>query len=663
MTRSCSGGRTRSSLRPIARALRPIPPPRGAGRLLSGLLLALFVVWAAGAQAQGSPHPAMGAGGPSSLPTGDGSIRGAIVDEANPGATADLPVALYALQPDGTPGLGSTKTGADGSFEFADVASDPGIVYLVGVRYEEVPYGERTAFVPGQREIDVRIPVEKPTTDTSGVRVLEKTLRIEALGTRLSVQETQRVENSHSAPIYVPPAARSGKSAPFRARLPEGAVDVQAGIFNADESFDQQGDALAYWGPLYPGEQEIHYGYQLPVAAGASDVTLRERLPLGAGRVRVLTAEHGPRVEAKGFSPGEAEEVDGQSLASLVGGAHAPGDSLTLHIRVPETVRDPNAVSLGGAELSIELDDTVLEVTQTQRIVVAPGAHVAGAPGDPLLRFELPLQAELVGVSSDASQLGIDPVDHGIEVVGPLGPGDHDFAFRYRIPALNGDASLDLRFPRMLPTLLLRAADTGLVIESDRLHRLRPQAMGTRTWMLREAFHVEPDEVVKVRFTALDRGGSSHVAAIGFVLAAAAFVLLFVVSPLRRTRAAGPAEEPERTGLAHERDLVYATLRDLEHDFETGKVAAEDYERSRAELRARAVDLMREEHGAPVAGPPVAAVTAVAAGETPDSPPAVVPTSRFCPACGGRVDASWRFCSHCGAELHPAEAAGSEPVG
>lgn len=265
--------------------------------------------------------------------------------------------------------------------------------------------------------------------------------------------------------------------------------------------------------------------------------------------------------------------------------------------------------------------------------------------------------------------MGVRPADGGIEVYGPLGPGTHDLAFRYRLPAVGGSATLDLQFPMNVPTLLLRTADTGLRIENERLHRLRPEQMGTRMWMLREAFHVEPDEVLHVRFEALPQSGPSMLGGLFFVFVASAFVLMFVVSPLRRSpEKEEEAPEEDRSGLAHERDLLYVTIRDLEHDYETGKVSAEDYEQSRAQLREQAVALMREETLTAPA-PAVAATraaTAVSAPEAASAPAAGTPTGGFCPSCSGVVDPAWRFCSHCGGTLEPAstgEASSSESTG
>lgn len=619
---------------------------------VASLALAALLGPAGAPSAQPNPHPITPDAGPASLPSGPGTIRGVVLDEDAPGQTAGLTVALYALQADGTPGLGSAETRANGHFVFEGVADDPSIVYLVGVRYAGIPWGERTAFVSGQQEIDLVLRVRQPTADASRLRVRDTSLRFEVLGTQIAVEEVHELENPGEAPIWVPEDARSGP-APFAAVLPAGATRFQTGLFNDTASFERQGDRVMYWGPLYSGRQEVRFGYQLPVEPGADRVRIATRFPRGSTGVRIRTPAHGPRIESPALRPGEPGDEDGEDRV-WIAGPQPPGGGFELSLAVPETENRPEAITLQRAELAVELDDTVLEVTESVQLQVAPGASLAGRAGDPLLRFELPPRAELTGLSADADPLGITAVEQGIDVIGPLPPGPHEFAFRYRLPAGPEGATLDLRFPRTLSSLLLRTADTGLVIESERLHRLRPQAMGTRTWMLREAFHVEPHEIVSVRFLPIEAPGSSPAAGLFFVVAAAGLVLLFVVAPLRRTRRVRGREQDDLYGAAHERELVYATIRDLEHDFETGKVSQEDFERSREELWSQAVELMRQERAGTLAtGEDPGAGEPEAASPRP-GPTRTAVTGSFCPGCGKPVEPGWRFCSHCGGTLAPA---------
>ena len=169
--------------------------------------------------------------------------------------------------------------------------------------------------------------------------------------------------------------------------------------------------------------------------------------------------------------------------------------------------------------------------------------------------------------------------------------------------------------------------------------RRRPVATDDRSYLHFEAFEIAADEVVLLSLRPLAasrRAPRSAVAA--FLTLAAVTSLLVLAAPLRGRRA---ASEASSSALALEREAVYAGIRDLDHDFETGKLAEEDYEAFRSELRARAVALLREER------------LETATPSEPGPP--------RCPECQTAVDADARFCSQCGAALSAA-APGGERV-
>jgi hypothetical protein len=127
------------------------------------------------------------------------------------------------------------------------------------------------------------------------------------------------------------------------------------------------------------------------------------------------------------------------------------------------------------------------------------------------------------------------------------------------------------------------------------------------------------------------------------VLLAAGAATAFLLAPLRRSRGSGAARESALPELRSERQALYASIRDLDHDFETGKISEDDYRTMREELRSRAVALLREERSR---------------GEVDASTPAPVAASggaaaaaSACPACGAPPEAGWSFCAKCGARL------------
>ena len=129
---------------------------------------------------------------------------------------------------------------------------------------------------------------------------------------------------------------------------------------------------------------------------------------------------------------------------------------------------------------------------------------------------------------------------------------------------------------------------------------------------------------------------------VGLILAAAA--VLLVARPLRR--------EPETTGegainledLLARRETAYQILRDLDSDFQTGKLSEDDYRPMRVQALAQAAEL-------------VAQIDAYRPVETPSpvqksggrsaSPKAAA----FCPHCGADRQPDDTFCRKCGHKL------------
>jgi len=81
-------------------------------------------------------------------------------------------------------------------------------------------------------------------------------------------------------------------------------------------------------------------------------------------------------------------------------------------------------------------------------------------------------------------------------------------------------------------------------------------------------------------------------------LVLAALVVRFVGAPLRGRREpdapGGEREAPsgEREALEAAREAKYREIRDLELDFRTGKLSAEDYEAIDAQLRSEAIQIL-----------------------------------------------------------------------
>jgi len=580
------------------------------------------------AHAQETP-PALG-----DVPAGEGRIAGRVLHPAGAEHAAGVDVVLYAIAPDGRPGVRRSVADAQGAFRFEGVSSAPDVTYLVGARYREVPFvGGRVAFAPGEREREVDLEIAERTRDPESVAVDEATLRVEQAGTELLVAEVHRLRNAGDRVVYATPDERAAGVPPaFRARLPAGVLRFALPYAIEPEGVVRRGDEVLFFGPIYPGEQELAFSYTLPAPPGV--LALRKAFPSGAGRLAVLYPAAGVLAVSAPALAAEADaELAGVAWRQLARGPLGPGEQVDLAIQVPAARRDPDALEVARARIMLELDDAALGVSETY-VLRASGDLPLVAPDDrPLLRVALPAGARDLRFGSDDFPGGVAFEDGALAVRGPVPPGESQLDLRYRLPAGSGEQRFARSFEKRVATLSVYVADTGLELASQRLHRRRPvRTPDERIYLHFEAFRVEPGEIVDLRLQPLARRTPLPSAArVLFVGAAALAVTLFLAAPLRRTT--GDAEPAARApGPARrERDALYSAIRDLDHDFETGKLAEEDYQQMREEMRRRAVALLREERDEPAAPPPA-------------GPPR-------CPACGTAPTPDARFCARCGARL------------
>jgi RNA polymerase subunit RPABC4/transcription elongation factor Spt4 len=178
-----------------------------------------------------------------------------------------------------------------------------------------------------------------------------------------------------------------------------------------------------------------------------------------------------------------------------------------------------------------------------------------------------------------------------------------------------------------------------------------------------------------------------------WTLAVAAFLAVvgWVLAPLRETLAHrleplrdGPGAE--RRALRERKAALLGALRDLDFDYETGKLSADDYRSLRESATARAVEVLKrletmdaewqrvqQEVDAELArrkkapaAPAVASGTRAACASCGAPrreadrfcPQCGTPAARACRSCGRSLPGGERFCGGCGA---PTEAANARP--
>jgi hypothetical protein len=584
------------------------------------------------------------------VPSGPATIRGSVLGAEDDSPLAGVEVGLYALTVSGVPGVRHTKSDASGRFRFENISNDPHIAYLVGTRHQGIPFpGGRVSFGPGETEHVVEVRISETIEEASGIEVVESSLRLDRTGKGVAVTETHRLRNPSSKTAYVPGEGRNPEHAGFVARLPAQAEGFSMPLGALPEGLERREETIAFYGPFYPGEQELRFSYRLPATGGSSEI--RKAFPSGAARVVVQVPRLGLQLRADRLQESGEAQVGGRSYRKFETGTLEAGGVLVLSVEVPPASEDPTALRLLETRLFLELDDAALLAREEHRFRVEADGPIVASASEPVLRLSLPEGAVGVRFSPNAVDFGLGHEANGeTGLLGPIPAGESEIEVRYRLPAGEGTLLLERRFGKRLPLLSVFVADTGILAQSERLHRRRPVRTPDRTFLHLEAFEIAADERVALSLAPLGaRASLPRGARIGLVMACAALVVFILIRPLGApAQREGLLEAEAQATTLEEREAVYTAIRDLEHDYEMGKLSGDDYQALRHGLRVRAVTLLRAEREAR------SAVGAHAGGAPEVSTP--------CPGCGASGHPGDRFCARCGTRLAEGEPTAGAPA-
>lgn len=141
---------------------------------------------------------------------------------------------------------------------------------------------------------------------------------------------------------------------------------------------------------------------------------------------------------------------------------------------------------------------------------------------------------------------------------------------------------------------------------------------------------------------------------LGTVLLISAGLVFFVAAPLLSAEGAGtlPIDVTPLGDLKHRRLVVYENLKDLDFEFQAGKIAREDYDALREDYLGEAAQLMVASQDAEqVSSEGERIERAVAARRAERKRPGG--QEYVCPKCGFENPLPVKFCGECGSRLKP----------
>ncbi len=305
----------------------------------------------------------------------------------------------------------------------------------------------------------------------------------------------------------------------------------------------------------------------------------------------------------------------------------------SLELRIHERTDDPSGLVLRSIALGIERE-TGSWRARTRATIGNPTARAIAIDDAAPAPLRLGL---LPGAGEPRTPFGSLPPgarleDGAVALRGPFLPGDQELSLDYEIAARAGALITALPVPDPVESFELRVRDFGVVVDAGALHPARPTKDGDEVWMRWLGFALPAGREGPLSLAPLPPRRPLPPAAHALVVAALAGALfLFVVRPLAAERGE-PRREPgaDAAGEDPVREALFAALRDLEHDFETGKLSAEDRDGMRTALRDEALRAL-----------------AVRAGHEE----AAIPSEPGACECGRRAAPDDRFCAACGKPL------------
>jgi zinc ribbon protein len=143
---------------------------------------------------------------------------------------------------------------------------------------------------------------------------------------------------------------------------------------------------------------------------------------------------------------------------------------------------------------------------------------------------------------------------------------------------------------------------------------------------------------------------------LGVALLISAALAFYVAAPLLSAEGAGdgtlPIDVTPLADLKRRRLVVYENLKDLEFEFQAGKIAPEDYQALRADYMAEAAQLMiASQQEEQMASEGELVERAVAARRAQRKSAAA--DDYVCPKCGFENPLPVKFCGECGAKIAP----------
>ena len=284
-------------------------------RMLLTVLAILFII--------GQPGLAM------AEEPGNGTIDGQVILQTeNGGGLAESDVTLIFFTAERVRETRTTKTDAQGKFEFTGLRTDS--EYMISVPYEGIDYYYPVVFGAGETRIPIEMSVFGTTTSDERIRAVLAHVIIYVAEESISVTRVFLLVNDGDRTyVGAEEAAAGGEQGSLVFTLPEGATDFSAPqeLMQNFVFFDNKiADTL----PFPPSEKQLVYSYKLAKEV-SSDFTLNLVIDYPVDRIAVMVKGTDIEVASNKLRPEEPVDSDtGERFMHLSGENLLRGDTVDI---------------------------------------------------------------------------------------------------------------------------------------------------------------------------------------------------------------------------------------------------------------------------------------------------------------------------------------------
>jgi hypothetical protein len=242
--------------------------------------------------------------------------------------------------------------GADGAFEFTDLAVDEGIVYLASTPYGGIRYSSPVVTLSAEQPAaETDIVVYETTDDASGLAVDRMHWIVDAQPGGLVVGQIYSFGNQADRTFLGAPVEGADQPVTVAMYVPDGAEAIEFENGALGERFLQVGNWVYDTTPVVPGEgtRQVIIRYVLPYAGRSLDLAQEFRYPVQT--MNLLIADL-PELEvaAPGLEFASTEDLQGRPYQLWRTAGQVPDQlQVSLSGLLEAGDVDPRALEMGGA--------------------------------------------------------------------------------------------------------------------------------------------------------------------------------------------------------------------------------------------------------------------------------------------------------------------------